>query len=96
MTFKDLEFEPHRVIPKKGIQAKLEVKPQVFVSVIAGDGFYSTAKGTGVKGAVTLEKNVSTFEVGIINESLPEDDQEWEVIGFQSREDIDELLATFI
>ena len=42
MEFKDLKFEPHKVIPKKGIQATLEVKPQVSVSVIAGDGFYST------------------------------------------------------
>ena len=92
MTFKDLKFEPHRVIPKKGIQAKLEVKPQLWLSVIAGEGFYSTAKGTGVRGAVTSEKNVSTFEVGIIDERLSEDEQEWDVRGWQSREDINKLI----
>ena len=96
MTFKDLKFKPHKVLPKKGIQATLEVKPQVFVSVIAGEGFYSSAKGTGVRGAVTSEKNVSSFEVGIIDENLPEDQQEWDVQGWQSREDINKLLATFI
>ena len=96
MTFKDLKFIPHKVIPKSGIQATLEVKPQVFVSVIAGDGFYSTAKGTGVRGAVTSEKNVSTFEVGIIDESVDKDKQEWDVRGFQNREEINKLLATFI
>ena len=96
MTFKDLKFKPHKIIPKSGIQATLEVKPQVFISVIAGDGFYSTAKGTGVRGAVTSEKNVSTFEVGIIDESIDEDKQEWDVRGFQNREDINKLLATFI
>ena len=96
MTFKDLKFIPHKVITKSGIQATLEVKPQVFVSVIAGDGFYSTAKGTGVRGAVTSEKNVSTFEVGIIDESVDKDKQEWDVRGFQNREEINELLATFI
>jgi hypothetical protein len=96
MTFKDLKFKPHKVTPKSGIQATLEVKPQVFISVIAGDGFYSTAKGTGVRGAVTSEKNVSTFEVGIIDESIDEDKQEWDVRGFQNREEINELLATFI
>mgnify|MGYP003646082654 FL=1 len=96
MTFKDLKFKPHKVTPKSGIQATLEVKPQVFISVIAGDGFYSTAKGTGVRGAVTSEKNVSTFEVGIIDESIDEDKQEWDVRGFQNREDINKLLATFI
>ena len=96
MTFKDLKFEPHKVIPKLGIQAKLEVKPKVFVSVIAGEGFYSSAKGTGIRGAVTSEKNVASFEVGIIDENLPEDQQEWDVQGWQSREDINKLLATFI
>ena len=96
MEFKDLKFKPHKVIPKKGIQATLEVKPQVFVSVIAGDGFYSTAKGTGVRGAVTDPKDVSSFEVGIIDENLPKVLQEWDVQGWQSREDINKLLATFI
>jgi hypothetical protein len=96
MEFKDLKFIPHKVIPKLGIQATLEVKPQVFVSVIAGDGFYSTAKGTGVRGAVTDPKDVASFEVGIIDENLPEDQQEWDVQGWQSREDINKLLATFI
>ena len=55
MTFKDLKFKPHKVIPKKGIQATLEVKPQVFVSVIAGEGFYSSGK-TGNRAAVTNPK----------------------------------------
>ena len=92
MTFKDLKFKPHKVLPKKGIQATLEVKPQVFVSVIAGEGFYSSAKGTGVRGAVTSEKNVASFEVGIIDENLPKDQQEWDVQGWQSREDINIVI----
>tara|TARA_Y100000768_G_C23591784_1_gene501944 strand:+ start:155 stop:448 length:294 start_codon:yes stop_codon:yes gene_type:complete len=92
MTFKDLKFKPHPVVKKKGIQATLEIKPNVFLSVIAGEGFYSTAKGTGVRGAVTSEKNVSTFEVGIIDERLSEDEQEWDVRGWQSREDINKLI----
>ena len=95
MTFKDLKFIPHKVIPKSGIQATLEVKPQVFVSVIAGDGFYSMGK-SGNRKAVTDPKDVSSFEVGIIDENLPEDQQEWDVQGWQSREDINKLLATFI
>ena len=92
MTFKDLKFKPHKVIPKKGIQAKLEIKPNVFLSVIAGEGFYSTAKGTGVRGAVTSEKDVASFEVGWIDENLPEDKQQWEVVGWQSRNDINKLI----
>ena len=92
MTFKDLKFKPHKVIPKKGVQAKLEIKPNVFLSVIAGEGFYSTAKGTGVRGTVTSEKDVSSFEVGWIDENLPEDKQQWEVVGWQSRNDINKLI----
>lgn len=92
MTFKDLKFKPHKVIPKKGIQAMLEIKPNVFLSVIAGEGFYSTAKGTGVRGAVTSEKDVASFEVGWIDENLPEDKQQWEVVGWQSRNDINKLI----
>ena len=92
MTFKDLKFKPHSVLPKAGIQATLEIKPNVFLSVIAGEGFYSTAKGTGVSGAVTSEKDVSSFEVGWIDENLPEKEQQWEVVGWQSREDINKLI----
>ncbi len=91
MTFKDLKFKPHKVIPKKGIQATLEIKPQVFISVIAGEGFYSSGK-TGNRAAVTNPKDVSSFEVGIVDENLPEDEQQWEVMGWQSREDIDNIL----
>ena len=95
MTFKDLKFKPHKVIPKKGIQATLEIKPQVFISVIAGEGFYSSGK-TGNRAAVTNPKDVSSFEVGIVDENLPEDEQQWEVIGWQSREDIDKLIKSYV
>ena len=91
MEFKDLKFKPHKVIPKKGIQATLEVKPNVFISVIAGEGFYSSGK-TGNRAAVTNPKDVSSFEVGIIDENLDKEDQQWDVQGWQSREDINNLL----
>ena len=93
MTFKDLKFIPHKVIPKSGIQATLEVKPKVFISVIAGEGFYSSGK-TGNRAAVSKVEDVSSFEVGIIDENLPEEDQQWDVIGWQSREDINNILKT--
>ena len=91
MTFKDLKFIPHKIIPKSGIQATLEVKPKVFISVIAGEGFYSSGK-TGNRAAVTNPKDVSSFEVGIIDENLDKEDQQWDVQGWQSREDINNLL----
>ena len=95
MTFKNLKFKPHKVIPKKGIQATLEVKPNVFISVIAGEGFYSSGK-TGNRAAVSKVEDVSSFEVGIIDENLPEEDQQWEVVGWQSREDIDQLIKDLV
>ena len=42
MTFKDLKFKKHSVV--EGIQATLEIKPKVFISVVAGDGMYSNGK----------------------------------------------------
>ena len=89
MHFKDLKFKKHSVV--EGIQATLEIKPNVFISVVAGDGMYSNGK-TGNRAAVSKVEDVSTFEVGIIDENLLEKDQQWDVIGWQSREDINSIL----
>ena len=58
MEFKDLEFKKHSVV--EGIQAILEIKPKVFISVVAGNGMYSTGK-TGHRAAVSRVQDVSTF-----------------------------------
>ena len=92
MEFKDLKFKKHNVV--KGIQATLEIKPKVFMSVVAGDGMYSNGK-TGNRAAVSKVEDVSTFEVGIIDENLPEEEQQWDVIGWQSREDINKLIIEY-
>jgi hypothetical protein len=89
MTFKDLKFKKHSVV--EGIQATLEIKPKVFISVVAGDGMYSNGK-TGNRAAVSKVEDVSSFEVAIIDENLPEEEQQWEVVGWQSREDINNFL----
>ena len=89
-TFEDLKFQTHPVT-KKGIQASLELKPNVFISVIAGSGFYSSSKN-GVRGPVTKVEDALSFEVAIIDENLPEDQQEWEIFGWQSKEDITKLM----
>jgi len=88
-TFKDLVFEKHKVC--KGIQASLEIKPNVFISVVAGEGMYSSGK-TGVRGPVNKVEDVSSFEVAIINENLPDDEQEWDVKEWVSREDINKII----
>ena len=89
-TFKDLKFKKHPST-KKGILASLEIEPDIFMSVIAGEGFYSTSK-KGVKAPVTDVKDVLSFEVGIINENLPDGEQQWDIFGWQTREDINNII----
>ena len=93
MHFKDLKFKKHSVV--EGIQATLEVKPNIFISVVAGKGMYSTGK-TGHREAVSKVEDVSTFEVGIIDENLDKENQEWDVQGWMSREEINELIKSYV
>ena len=88
-TFKDLVFKKHKVC--EGIQASLEIKPNVFISVVAGEGMYSSGKN-GVRGPVEKVEDVSSFEVAIIDENLPDDEQQWDVQGWVSREDINKII----
>jgi len=89
-TFKDLVFKKHRVT-KKAIMASLELKPNVFISVVAGEGMYSTSR-KGVRAECTKVEDAATFEVAIIDENLPDNEQQWDVNGWQSRDDIDKLI----
>ena len=89
-SFNDLKFTKHKVT-KKAIMASLELKPNVFISVVAGEGMYSTSR-KGVRAECTKVEDASTFEVGIIDENLPDDEQEWDVIGWQTRDDINKLM----
>ena len=89
-TFDDLKFTKHKVT-EKAIMASLELKPNVFISVVAGEGMYSTSR-KGVRAECTKVEDASSFEVAIIDENLPEDDQEWEVFGWQSKDDINKLM----
>ena len=90
-TFDDLKFTKHKVT-KKAIMASLELKPNVFISVVAGEGMYSTSR-KGVRAECTKVEDASSFEVAIIDENLSEDEQEWEVSGWQSRDDINKLMV---
>ena len=89
-TFKDLVFKKHRVT-KKAIMASLELKPNVFISVVAGEGMYSTSKA-GNRAECTKVKDAASFEVAIIDENLPDDEQQWDVNGWQSRDDINKII----
>jgi hypothetical protein len=58
------------------------------LSVVAGKGMYSTGKN-GIRSAVDKVKDVSTFEVAVID---PDGKFIGEVIGWQSRADIDTII----
>ena len=91
-TFKDITFKPHKV-GKGSIRGLLMLDNGIELSIVAGTGMYSAGK-TGVRGAVDNVEDVSSFEVAVF-------DQDGEfiggdmVLGWQSREDINELIKKF-
>ena len=98
-TFRNLKFRPHRTTVK-AIAASLEVNPNVYISVVAGPGFYSTPGGVTANlddfDDYPDSNEFSSFEVAVIDENLSEDEQKWDVNGWQSRQDINQLIANTI
>jgi hypothetical protein len=88
-TFKDITFKQHR-LGKGHIQGLLMLDNGIELSVVAGSGMYSTSKN-GAKSAVNNVKDVSSFEVMVIdaNGKFLGDPKGW-----QSREDINQLIKT--
>jgi hypothetical protein len=86
-TFKDVSWKQHR-LGKGNIQGLLKLDNGIELSIVAGTGMYSAGK-TGVRGAVDNVEDVSSFEVAAI-------DVDGEFLGdpkgWQSREDINELI----
>ena len=94
-TFRNLKFRPKKY-DKKCISATLELKPKVFLSVVAGPGLYSLPGGIN-KNRDEFDdypdsNEFSSFEVAIIDENLDDEFQEWQVKGWQTREDINKLI----
>ena len=91
--FKNLYFKPHRAT-KKGIVANLTMGNGKILSVVAGPGFYSTPGGISeINGLDKFKDNphpsqFSSFEVAIIDEST----DQFDVIGWQSRKDINKII----
>jgi len=94
-TFRNLKFRPKKY-DKKCIGATLELKPNVFLSVVAGPGLYSTPGGSGVDrdkfDDYPDSNEFTSFECAIIDENLDDEFQEWQVSGWQTREDINKLI----
>lgn len=94
-TFRNLKFRPKKY-DKRCIGASMELKPGVFISVVGGPGMYSSPGGLSLDEKEYDDypdsNEFTSFEVAIIDENLPEDQQEWDVKGWQTRDDINKLI----
>jgi len=79
--FKNLVFVSHPMNPDKAIMAKYMFDNGKVISIVAGEGLYSTSK-EGVRAAVDNPLDVSSFEVMI----------DGKVTGWLTREDINKIF----
>ena len=95
IKFKDLEFNIHPWT-RRGVHATVDTSKGISISVAAGHGLHSTPGGIHKDEEEfkldPTEADFSSFEVGIKDRSLPIQEQEWEIFGWQSREEIDKIL----
>jgi len=89
-TFKDITWKKQRI--KSVIQGLLMLNNGRELSITAGEGLYSIPGGLDFTGELKKPDSVSSFEVAIFNK---EGEFEMDPIGWQSREDIDELVKTW-
>ena len=83
MRFKNLGFIQHPTV-KDAIMAQVFADNGTRISIVCGSGMYSTSRA-GNRAECTSVEDASSFEVFI--------DGEEDVRGWQSRKDIDEILA---
>ena len=81
MTFKNLGFIDHPVV--KGIIAQVFTDSGKRISIVCGEGMYSSSKA-GNRAACHNVEEATSFEV-MIGDADP--------VGWQSKEDIDNILA---
>ena len=81
MTFKNLGFIKHPIV--NGIMAQVFTDEGKRISIVCGEGMYSSSKA-GNRAECSSVEDAASFEV-MIGDADP--------IGWQSREDIDKILA---
>ena len=91
-TFDDIEWKKHQLGPGF-IQGLLMLDSGIELSIVAGSGMYSNSKA-GVSKPVDIMKidEIVSFEVCIFNDDSFLEKMDDEVLGWQSREDIDNLI----
>ena len=93
MTFDNLIFWPHKSDKKYSIMSSvfLDKEKEIVLSVVAGPNLYCS--GREEKMLNPTEKDFSSFEIVIIDESKEESD--FDVRGWQSREDINNIIKGY-
>ena len=93
MTFDNLIFWPHKSDKKYSIMSSvfLDKEKEIVLSVVAGPNLYCS--GREEKMLNPTEKDFASFEVAIIDESKEE--SEFDVRGWQSREDINNIIKGY-
>ena len=92
-NFKNIDWKFHP-LDKKSIAGKIEFDNGLLLSVVAGAKFYSSKIGE----AAPHHSKFASFEVAVLDEdgkfvTQKFTDDEKEVCGWQSREDIDSLIS---
>ena len=90
-TFKDISWKQHG-LGKGNIQGLLMLDNGIELSIVAGEGMYSSGKN-GVREAIDKVEDASSFEVAVFDQDgkfIPAENDM--VLGWQSREDIDKLI----
>ena len=98
-TFRNLKFRPKKY-DKKCISATLELKPKVFLSVVAGPGLYSSPGGIS-KNRDDFDdypdsNDFTSFEIAVIDENIDDEFQEWQVEGWKTRQEINNKIREII
>ena len=90
--FDDIEWKKHQLGPGF-VQGLLMLDSGIELSIVAGSGMHCTSKD-GVAKPVDILKidEISAFEVCVFGDPDFETEMDDEVLGWQSREDIDELI----
>ena len=83
MKFKNLGFIKHPVV--KGIISQVFTDDGTRISIVCGEGMYSTSRA-GNRAMCDSIEDAGSFEV-MVGDNDP--------LGWQSREDIDKLLAEY-
>tara|TARA_R110001606_G_scaffold301060_1_gene448720 strand:- start:28 stop:330 length:303 start_codon:yes stop_codon:yes gene_type:complete len=91
-NFKNIDWKFHP-LDKKSIQGVIEFNNGLLLSVVAGAKFYSSKIGE----AAPHHSKFASFEVAVLDKNgefitQKFTDEEHEVVGWQSREDIDRLI----